>query len=328
MPIIKLPVCSRLQGDKQQKHGMMRAIDSLFVNRIAMPNALTQFPLSQYRGRFAPSPTGPLHLGSLFTAIASWLDAKANHGSWLIRIEDIDPPREMPSAKADILAALDAHHLVSDEPIVYQSQRSELYQAALQQLQRQQQLFYCDCSRKQLIGLVSYPGTCYEHLSPRQQACAVKLRADRLPKMAYFDLIQGEQAPVAIDDFVLQRKDQLWAYQLAVVVDDAQQAITHVIRGIDLIDSTVRHLTFQQLLGYAPIQYGHLPVIVASDGQKLSKQNFATPLDLSDPLANIAKVLQWLNINEFDDSSIDAALTSAIQQWHGHLVSGMQSINN
>lgn len=264
-----------------------------------------------YIGRFAPSPTGPLHLGSLFTAVASWLDARAANGQWLVRIEDIDPPREQPGASEHILKTLSAYGLDSDQPVMFQSQRSSAYQDALQTLQATGKLFWCACSRKQLAGLNHYPGTCFQWQAPRDNSAA-KFRATQT--QVFTDRLQGERHYAPCEPFVVHRRDGLWAYQLAVVVDDAHAQVSDVVRGIDLIDSTPMQMAIQQALGVTTPTYAHLPVIVNPDGSKLSKQNFAAPVPLQGKEVILQGVLQRLGIS-VPVSTVHTMLNDAIGLW-------------
>ena len=260
---------------------------------------------SAYRGRFAPSPTGPLHAGSLVAALASWLDARAHGGTWLVRIEDVDTPRCVPGADTLILQQLAACGLVSDEPVVWQSQRGALYQTALDRLIDQGRAYPCACSRKDIEAALAarglsrerhhaavYPGTCRPDRGGLQGRPARAWRF-RVPDGAeatvrWTDRRVGEQVQdvaTEVGDFVLKRADGLWAYQLAVVVDDGAQGITHVVRGQDLTDNTPRQVLLQRALGLPTPAYMHTPLVLGPNGEKLSKQNGAQPLDLSDPLA-------------------------------------------
>lgn len=250
-----------------------------------------------YRGRFAPSPTGPLHLGSLIAALASFLDARHAQGVWLVRMDDLDPPREEPGAADTILQSLRAHGLHWDEPVLYQSQRDSAYEAALQDINAGGKLFYCECTR----AMQGPEGICCGNCSYRQEwvseprAIRVRVAADTV--ITFDDLIQGEQTTQLGDaspDFVVRRKDGLNAYQLAVVVDDAAQQITHVVRGSDLMDTTAKQIYLQQTLGLAPPTYAHIPVITTAQGQKFSKQNHAPPLDNAAACRNLRRALQFL----------------------------------
>jgi glutamyl-Q tRNA(Asp) synthetase len=228
-----------------------------------------------YRGRFAPSPTGPLHFGSLVAALGSYLDAKAHGGEWLVRIEDIDTPRTVPGAADDILRTLERFGLEWDGPVLYQSSRLEAYQAALERLS----VFPCGCSRKDVGD--RYPGTCRNGIQGRVDMPSWRFRVpDQI--VSFEDRRMGPQHQNVHDyvgDFVLKRADGLFAYQLAVVVDDAYQGITDVVRGEDLLDSTARQILLQRALGLPQPRYMHLPVVLNEAGQKLSKQTGATPLD-------------------------------------------------
>ena len=257
---------------------------------------------SGYRGRFAPSPTGPLHAGSLVAALASWLDARAHGGAWLVRIEDVDTPRCVPGADRLILEQLAACGLVSDEPVCWQSTRGAHYQAALDRLIAQGDAYPCACSRKDIEAALHaagrhrerhhaavYPGTCRPERGGLQGKAARAWRLQVDPgEMHWQDRRLGaQQQDVAaeVGDFVLRRADGLWAYQLAVVVDDAEQGITHVVRGEDLADNTPRQILLQRALGLPTPSYLHTPLVRDASGEKLSKQNGAKALDLRDPLA-------------------------------------------
>jgi glutamyl-Q tRNA(Asp) synthetase len=282
-----------------------------------------------YIGRFAPSPTGPLHFGSLLAALASYLDAKFHHGQWLIRIEDIDPPREMLGATDLILKTLDIYGLFSDQNIIYQSQRSDVYQHALDQLIQQQSVFPCTCSRKQLAKSAGiHLGNCHSLAQESaSQPFAWRFNSQHAttvnPKghASFYDHLQGnfsQSVAESIGDFVVRRKDQLWAYQLAMVVDDFQQGITHVVRGIDLIDSTLRQNMLQYALNYPVPEYAHIPVACAENGQKLSKQNLAPGLDLDNPQDSIWRALSWLRQNPPENlrtASVKEMLSWAVAHW-------------
>ncbi|WP_163835816.1 tRNA glutamyl-Q(34) synthetase GluQRS [Spartinivicinus ruber] len=274
----------------------------------------------QYIGRFAPSPTGPLHFGSLVSAVASYLDAKANQGQWLIRIEDIDPPREQPGATDLILKALDVYGLSWDGPVVYQSQRSELYKAALASLQAEGFSFFCTCSRRQLTGQPVYPGHCHDKTLEPDDDHSIKVKTASY-KVIFDDLIQGiQQCQFGVDDgdFVVFRKDGLFAYQLAVTVDDQDQGITHIVRGSDLLTSTHKQCLLQQYLNYQTPYYAHHPVIKKTDGSKLSKQTFAKPLPLDMPAPQLLQALVALGQKPplaLADGSVSEILEWGIQHW-------------
>ena len=266
-----------------------------------------------YRGRFAPSPTGPLHAGSLVAALASWLDARAHGGRWLVRIEDVDTPRCVPGADRIILDQLAACSLVPDEAVVWQSARGARYQAALDQLIRHGDAYPCACSRKDIeaallaSGLTRerhhaavYPGTCRPERGGLQgrEARAWRLRVPT-GTLRWTDRRLGPQAQDVeheVGDVVLRRADGLWAYQLAVVVDDADQGITHVTRGEDLADNTPRQILLQQALGLPLPAYLHTPLVRGDNGEKLSKQNGARALDTRDPLAALNAAASHLGL--------------------------------
>lgn len=264
-----------------------------------------------YVGRFAPSPSGPLHAGSLVAALASYLDARVHAGRWLLRIEDIDETRTVPGAADDIIATLAALDMHSDGPVLVQSQRKQRYQLACQRLGA---LAYpCGCSRKEIAdsrvgtasdGAALYPGTCRHGLAPGKQARTLRLRvpdAGEAGELVRFEdrWLGPQQQHLAseVGDFVLQRADGFWAYQLAVVVDDAEQGVTDIVRGADLLDSTARQIYLQGLLGYATPRYLHLPLVMNAVGEKFSKQNGAQALDLSQPLQQLQQAAQFLGLD-------------------------------
>lgn len=270
---------------------------------------------SKYTGRFAPSPTGPLHSGSLVAALASFLDARSQQGKWLVRIEDIDPPREQPGASSEILKALEAHQLLWDDSIVYQSNRFQHYRDIANSLVDQQLAYYCSCSRQQLKGHAIYPGNCRHCQQKPSEPAAIRVRCQSI-SISFNDAIQGLQQQKMdsdIGDFVIYRKDHLPAYQLATAVDDIEQKITHVVRGSDLMDSTPRQIYLQQLLGNQPPNYSHIPVLAKADGQKLSKQNLAAALSLKTASRNLIKALNVLN--QSPPAELDAASCSEILAW-------------
>lgn len=242
-----------------------------------------------YIGRFAPSPTGLLHFGSLVAAVASYCDAKANHGQWLLRIEDLDRPREVAGAVDTILRQLEALGFEWDGKVHYQSQRDTYYAAALYQLQKQDLIYPCTCTRKEiadsthLVGVegLIYPKTCLQHPIKLNTKAALRIKA-KLGHMHFNDAIQGvitQNLQLEAGDFVLQRADGLFTYQLAVVVDDAMQGVTHVVRGADLLHSTPRQIYLQQQLGLPTPSYAHIPTACNQFGEKLSKQTLAKPID-------------------------------------------------
>jgi glutamyl-Q tRNA(Asp) synthetase len=300
----------------------------------------SDLPGAGYIGRFAPSPTGPLHAGSLVAALASWLDARAHRGRWLVRIEDVDTPRCVPGADALILSQLAACGLTPDEAPVWQSQRDELYTHALQQLLAADHAYACACSRRDIEQALAamgqphvrhaelvYPGTCRGGLLGRP-ARATRLRtcdangADF--HIAWTDRRLGTQSQnltQAVGDFVLHRADGLWAYQLAVVVDDADQGVSHVVRGEDLADNTARQIHLQRLLGLPTPSYLHTPLLLGANREKLSKQNGAPPLDLSDPLAALKAAGAILGLG-CDASDPPAWLAQATRQWAARFAAG------
>jgi len=261
---------------------------------MALP--LNQRPLTCYRGRFAPSPSGLLHFGSLITAIASYMHAKQQGGTWLVRIEDIDPPREQAGASTEILKTLEAYGLHWDEEVLYQSKQSTLYREVLAYLAEQRLSYHCQCTRAQIkaIGGI-YQGNCRPLDVPLDKS-AIRLM-NHHGIHSYQDLFQGRvecDKALAKEDFTIFRKDGLFAYQLAVVVDDIYQGISHVIRGCDLLEPTVRQLSFYQALGVDVPQYGHIPLAVTDQGYKLSKQNKAPAIDNKHPQPALISALKFL----------------------------------
>ncbi|NID13951.1 tRNA glutamyl-Q(34) synthetase GluQRS [Luteibacter yeojuensis] len=255
--------------------------------------------LPRYRGRFAPSPTGALHFGSLVAAVGSWLVARHAEGQWLVRIEDIDPPREVPGSAATILATLDAFGLSPDQPPVYQSQRQEAYAAAFEGLRESGQVFPCWCSRSDLAsqGGIHRDGHCVAAADPSRPH-AWRVRAPDL-SLHWEDDLQGAQSENLREmagDFVIRRVEGLWSYQLACVVDDADQGITHVVRGADLLDSTARQIHLQRLLALPTPGYLHLPLVLDAEGRKLSKSTAALPVDAADPLPALRAALDRLGV--------------------------------
>jgi len=269
--------------------------------------------LANYRGRFAPSPTGPLHKGSLVAAIASYLEAKKHNGQWLIRMEDVDESRNVKGAADNILRSLEAFGFEWDEKVIYQTQRKQAYAEALQQLKNKNLIYPCTCSRKDLKTLADsgqlisstmgyiYPGTCinksFDTVTTKNHSIRIKTDTS---KISFEDSLQGnysQQLNVDSGDFIIQRRDGLFAYQLAVVVDDAFQDITHVVRGMDLIDSTPRQIYLQQCLNLPSLKYTHLPVILNSFGEKLSKQTGAEGIGLTANITLLLECLEFLGQN-------------------------------
>ncbi|MGH8708444.1 MAG: tRNA glutamyl-Q(34) synthetase GluQRS [Burkholderiales bacterium] len=259
--------------------------------------------MAQYVGRFAPSPTGPLHFGSLVAALASYQEARAAKGQWHVRIDDLDQPRAQPGAADGILRALERLGFEWDGPVLVQSERLERYVAVLDELTRRGLAYPCSCSRKELEdsalaidGARIYPGTCRQGLAPGKEARALRLRTHGAP-IGFADAIQGwveQRVEQEVGDFVLRRADGIVAYQLAIVVDDMDQGVTDVVRGADLLDSTARQIHLQRLLGAPTPRYAHVPVVLTAAGEKLSKQTGAQSLDLADPEAELARARRFL----------------------------------
>lgn len=293
-----------------------------------------------YVGRFAPSPTGPLHAGSLVAALASWLDARAHGGRWLVRIEDVDLPRCPKGADDIVLAQLQSCGLVPDEPPVWQSQRGDLYAQALAQLQASGWAYACACSRADIQQALAaqgalpgrhgervYPGTCRVGLGDKTgRAWRLLSTADREARqdltLDWQDRRLGAQTQDlsrAVGDFVLKRADGLWAYQLAVVVDDAAQGISDIVRGQDLADNTPRQLRLQELLGLPRPRYLHTPLVLGENGEKLSKQNGAAALDLSDPAAALRTAARHLGL-QLTGSTVGDVLAEGVKAWRGFMM--------
>jgi len=284
-----------------------------------------------YRGRFAPSPSGLLHFGSLIAALASYLDAKHNHGKWLVRIEDIDPPREKLGASAEILNTLESYGLNWDEDVLYQSQQSSLYLEVLASLKQQKLSYHCACSRAKIKadGGV-YQGHCRKlDLAASNNAIRV---INTVATSQYHDLIQGDVScdkKLAGEDFIVHRKDNLFAYQLAVVVDDIYQGISHIIRGCDLLEPTARQLSFYQILNHPAPTFGHFPLAITDEGYKLSKQNNAPAIDTKNPIPSLIAALRFLGQQpptELNYASVDELLTWAISHWSINNVPKSQEI--
>jgi glutamyl-Q tRNA(Asp) synthetase len=337
-------------------------------------------PSSNYRGRFAPSPTGSLHFGSLVAAVGSYLDAKHHHGTWLVRMEDLDTPRCVAGAADDILRTLAAFGLHSDEPVLYQSQRTAAYEAALHQLQTIGAVYPCCCTRKEIadsalhgIDGQIYPGTCRNGIPDGKEGRAWRVRANlktsvraepveaffenteenyssfdianRLSQQAvkslvirangivkFNDALQGhitQHLENEIGDFVVKRADDLFAYQLAVVVDDAFQGITHIVRGADLLHSTPRQIYLQQLLGLPTPHYMHLPIAVNAQGEKLSKQTLAQAISTGHVVTTLMSVLEFLQQQppvELRDGSVEEILSWAVKHWQPKQLQSIQKI--
>ncbi len=287
-----------------------------------------------YRGRFAPSPSGALHFGSLVAATASYLQARHRAGQWLVRIEDIDPPREVPGAADTILRQLDAFGFEWDGDVSYQSQHSDRYVAALEQLQQADWLFACACSRKDIAKLSHtgvYPGTCRQGLPAGRHARSWRVRIDDRV-IDFTDRIQGKircELASQVGDFVVKRADGLFAYHLAAAVDDVHQGITEVVRGADLLDATPQQIYLMQLLGLERPEYAHHPVVLDRQRQKFSKQHQSTPLDSTNPVPQLWQALRFLG-QQPPEALADETKTAfwdwAIKHWHIDRVSRLPGI--
>ena len=274
-----------------------------------------------YRGRFAPSPTGPLHFGSLVSAVGSYCQAKSQGGEWLVRMEDLDPPREALGAADDILRTLEAYHLNWDGTVLFQSQRLDAYEEALDQLSTNGYSFPCSCTRKSIAetnqdtSLDIYPGTCRNGLAPGATARSTRVKV-KSAMVTFHDSLQGVQE-IQLDsdvgDFVVKRADGLFAYHLAVVVDDAFQGISEIVRGTDLLDSTAHHIYLQELLSYHTPQYVHHPISVNAQGEKLSKQTHAPAIDTTHLGAMLEKALTFLGHRP--DTNVINANPETLLEW-------------
>lgn len=283
-----------------------------------------------YIGRFAPSPSGSLHFGSLVSALASYLDARAHNGRWLVRIEDIDPPREVIGSTEKILQQLHQHGLHWDGDLIYQSQRSQRYLSYIKQLGVSEHIFPCQCSRQQLTlsnGIHCQP--C--HSKKLNTPSALRLAVPAACHISFNDLFQGPQQQEikeAVGDMVLIRKDGLFAYQLAVVVDDAAQNISHVIRGSDLLDSTPRQIYLQRIMALPTPEYGHIPMVINTEGQKLSKQNLAQPINGQKASSNLIAAIRWLGLalpTSLESNSCEKLLDWSVLNWRRNLVPHIKS---
>lgn len=275
-----------------------------------------------YVGRFAPSPSGPLHFGSLVAALGSYFQAKSQLGQWLVRIEDLDPPREMPGAASLILKAIEVYGLEWDGEVVYQSQRHHLYQQQIDQWLASGQAYFCQCTRKQIKAAGDfYLGTCRGKGLTNRSECSVRLRMDH-PVSSFIDLKHGAMTiPEALsrEDFIIKRRDGLYAYNLAVVIDDIDQGVTEVVRGADLIEPTGRQISLYKTLNQAPVSYLHLPLAMDINGNKLSKQNHATAIDPNSPKPTLIKAMQFLGFKlpkDIADGRIDEIIHWGTKNWH------------
>lgn len=277
-----------------------------------------------YRGRFAPSPTGLLHLGSVFCAMSSWLDARAHEGEWIVRIEDIDPYRDIPGAGQAILEQLAAFDLVSDRPVMYQSDHLDLYEAAFQKLRKTGNVYGCCCSRHDILkadkqlGLAPgvYPGTCRNGTHGRPVRSWRFLTNHEI--VTFQDRRCGlykQDVQKSVGDFLIHRADGCWAYQLAVVVDDAEQGVTNIVRGEDLLDNTPRQILLQKALGAMTPNYLHIPLILDAHGDKLSKQNGAMPVNLENPLAVVELLWRKAGFPAIGAENLSSFWRQAIGLW-------------
>ncbi|MGE8625130.1 tRNA glutamyl-Q(34) synthetase GluQRS [Acinetobacter schindleri] len=270
-----------------------------------------------YVGRFAPSPTGPLHFGSLITAVASYCDARAHQGQWLVRIEDTDIPRIYPGSEDHILRAMDVFGFDPDAAIIFQKDRLDIYDAVIEQLRQQGLVYACQCTRKMLGSNHIYQATCRD-LGLAFEHQAIRLKVEDV-EICFDDPLQGHHCSNLkhdLGDFILKRRDGIINYQLAVVVDDYLQGITHVVRGADLLDNTERQIYLGQLLGYPRLQYMHLPLAMNDQGQKLSKQNLAQALDLTQAPQLLKQVIKALHQAEVELDTPEKMLKQAVAQWN------------
>lgn len=274
-----------------------------------------------YVGRFAPSPSGPLHFGSLVAALGSYFQAKSQQGKWLVRIEDLDPPREMPGADKLILSALEAYGLEWDGEVVYQSQRHHLYQNQIEQWLQSGQAYLCHCTRKQIKASGEYYlGTCRHKGLTNITECSIRLRMD-YPVESFIDLKHGEiTIPEALskEDFIIKRRDGLYAYNLAVVIDDIDQGVTEVVRGADLIEPTGRQISLYKTLNVEPVSYLHLPLAMDSNGNKLSKQNHATAIEPDNPKPTLIRAMRFLGFTlpeDAENSHINEIIRWGTDNW-------------
>lgn len=290
---------------------------------------------SSYRGRFAPSPTGPLHFGSLYTAVASFLQARSNKGQWLVRIDDLDPFRSKQAYSTRILQTLEQYSLTWDEDVFYQSSRQEAYKHALNDLNRRQLLYPCQCSRKDLAKRLNknniYDGYCLKHQPSADVVTSLRIKVSD-KSITLKDIVQGtsqQNLAKQLGDFVIFRKDHVYAYHLAVVLDDHEQNISDVLRGYDLLESTYRQIYLQQQLQIATPSYAHIPVISGADGAKLSKQSFASDVSLAPVRETLVNVLAHLSLDppkELIASTPTEILNWAIKQWSLDKIQAKDSI--
>ena len=294
----------------------MTVDDSSAKLSLAFAQQPNDVSLTRYSGRFAPSPTGPLHFGSLITAMASYCDARAHDGLWVVRIEDTDIPRISPGSEEHILRSIDAFQFEPDAEIIFQKDRLDIYEQVIEQLHAQDLVYACQCTRKVLGSNHIYQGTCRELKLPLiDQAIRIKIDDQTI---CFNDRLQGQHCSNLLHDlgdFVLKRRDGIINYQLAVVVDDFLQGMTHVVRGADLLDNTERQIWLGQKLNYPRLEYMHLPLAMNDQGQKLSKQNMAQALDLKQAPQLLQQALQALHQAPVDLDMPHIMLKQAIAQW-------------
>lgn len=273
----------------------------------------------KYIGRFAPSPTGRLHFGSLVAAVASYLDAKANSGKWLVRIEDVDGSRIIPGAASDILKTLEGYGMYYDGEVIVQSERSHVYSQIIGELLSKDLAFGCVCTRKDLEsvgGLSIYPGTCKNGLSPGVQPRSIRFKTPR-ENLQWNDLIKGCQlaSSASASDFIIKRADDYYAYHLAVVVDDAEAGVTRIVRGEDLLESTPSHIFLQKALGYTTPEYAHIKLALTDEGAKLSKMNHAVPIEIAEAPEQLLKAFEFLGVTGIKPDTPERMLDGAVKVW-------------
>ncbi|MCK5188740.1 MAG: tRNA glutamyl-Q(34) synthetase GluQRS [Methylococcales bacterium] len=289
---------------------------------------------SRYIGRFAPSTTGPLHLGSLYAALASFLDARAKGGLWLLRIDDSDTPRHVSGATEGIINTLQLYGLEWDDSVCYQSNHQQTYQTIITRLIAQNLVYPCTCTRKALASNNSaiYPGFCLNNQQKNDLAHSLRIKSEAI-EIVFDDELQGHQCHNIAQqhgDFIIKRKDNIIAYQLAVVIDDHLQNITHVVRGFDLLDSTPKQIFLQQILGYSTPQYTHVPVIIDKEGNKLSKQTFAQAVPTESPHKTLYLLLELLKQNppaSLKNTTVNEVLNWAIEHWTPETLKKIRAIN-
>lgn len=291
-----------------------------------------------YIGRFAPSPTGPLHFGSLLAAVSSYAQARQQQGRWLVRIEDIDQPRCDPAYTSLILNTLDSYGMHWDGEIIYQSHRNAIYQHALDRLIEKDLIYGCACSRRQIKASANslnneliYPGTCRNGLAAGTTARSLRIRTND-EAITFYDKVQGkicQNINKQVGDFIIKRADHLFSYQIAVVVDDNEQGVTDIVRGSDMLGSTPRQIYLQHCLNYTTPSYLHIPLAVNSDGSKLSKQNKAMPIDSTDPRPQLLQALQFLRQNPPEalrDTDIETIWQWTLKHWSVDHIPAKQNI--